>query len=120
METHDEFPNPARGDVAITIAGRRRVLRPSFAALAAAEAEGKPILALVEEAAEGRTRLSDIAHLLHFCMVVAEGETRPTPRELGEAILETGLAEALAAYRRLLEAALGGARNDADGDARDA
>ncbi len=106
--------NPVRGEVTITLAGRRHVLRPSFAALAAAESEGKPILALVEEAAEGRTRLSDIAQLFHFCLALEGGEERPSPAELGEAILKTGLAEALTAYRRLLEVALGGAQDNRD------
>lgn len=115
MSERNELCNPARGEVAITLQGRRYVLCPSFAALAAAETEGKPILALVEEAAEGHTRLSDIAHLFHFCLVADGGERRPSPAELGEAILKSGLAEALAAYRRLLEAALGGDRKEADG-----
>ena len=46
--------NPARGEAAIRINGEMLVLRPSFQALMAAEAEIGPLFALVERAAEGR------------------------------------------------------------------
>ena len=46
--------NPARGEAALTVGGEAILLRPSFAALVAAEEELGPLFALVERAAEGR------------------------------------------------------------------
>ncbi len=46
--------NPVRGEAAIRVAGEMLVLRPSFAALVAAEQELGPLFALVERAAAGR------------------------------------------------------------------
>ena len=44
--------NPARGEAGLMVAGQMRVVRPSFAALVAAEGETGPLLALVDRAAD--------------------------------------------------------------------
>ncbi len=46
--------NPARGECGLRVDGCDLVLRPSFAALVAAEGELGPLFALVERAVEGR------------------------------------------------------------------
>ncbi len=103
----DPRPNPARGELSLAIAGRDWRLVPSFAALARAEDEGKPLLQLVEEAAAGRTQLADMALLFHHCLVPQDGVSLPAREAVGAALVAMGLAEAVRLYRRLLEAALG-------------
>jgi hypothetical protein len=95
--------NAARGEAALTVAGERIVLRPSFEALVAAEAELGPLFALVERAAEGKLGLAEIATLFCHC---AQGAA---PRErIGEAIAEAGLANAAPVLRVLLQQILQG------------
>ncbi|MCD2325527.1 gene transfer agent family protein, partial [Sphingomonas sp. IC-56] len=52
-----------RGEAALMVGGQTVVLRPSFAALVAAEAELGPLFALVERAAEGRLSLGEMVGL---------------------------------------------------------
>ena len=92
--------NPARGETGIRAAGEMLVLRPSFAALVAAEEELGPLFALVERAAAGGLRLAEMAALFWHCRAdPPEGLTR---ERLGEAIVAGGLAEATPALRVLL------------------
>lgn len=103
----DGAANAARGEAALTVAGRRLKLRPSFAALVAAEEEIGPLFALVERAAAGGLRLSELAALFWHCLA-----DRPEglERELfAEAIAEGGLARATPALRILLAQILQGA-----------
>lgn len=89
--------NAVRGEAAI--AGF--VLRPSFAALVAAEAELGPLFALVERAAEGRLTLSESVALFWHCLAVRpEGLKR-------EAFGETVAAAGLAAMAPMLRVLLG-------------
>jgi hypothetical protein len=82
--------NAARGEACFAVDGVALVLRPSFAALVAAEAEIGPLFALVERAANGALRLSEVAALFWHCLRERpEGLTR---ERLGEAIVERGLA----------------------------
>ena len=91
--------NPARGEAALTIAGEERVLRPSFAALVAAEEELGPLFALVERAGRGELSLADIAALFWFC----QHGPAPLPREdIGEAVVAMGLAGAAAPLKAVL------------------
>ncbi len=79
------------------------MLRPSFEALVAAEEELGPLFALVERAAEGRLTLTETAALFEHC---AGGGV---PRErIGEAVVEMGLAKAVAPLRTLLSQILQG------------
>ncbi|MBS0255825.1 MAG: gene transfer agent family protein [Proteobacteria bacterium] len=99
--------NPWRGEASLTIGGRERLLRPSFAALVAAEGELGSLLGLVERAAGGELRLGEINTLFWHCLADREGLTRDA---LGEALVEQGLAACTAPLRALLEAVVQGGR----------
>jgi hypothetical protein len=75
------------------------VLRPSFAALVAAEEELGSLFALVERAGDGRLRLSEMATLFWHCL---DGRNAITRDEVGEAVIELGLAGSAAPLRTLL------------------
>jgi hypothetical protein len=91
--------NALRGEAAIMVDGRPRLLRPTFAALVAAEEELGPLFALVERAGEGRLALGEIAALFWHCLAEKDGLTRET---VGEAVLAQGLAESAKPLRVLL------------------
>jgi hypothetical protein len=91
--------NPLRGEAAIVIDGRDRVLRPTFAALVAAEEELGSLFALVERAGEGRLRLAELTALFWHCLTERDGATRD---EVGEAVTALGLAGAARPLRILL------------------
>lgn len=91
--------NPHRGEAMLEIGGSARLLRPSFAALVAAEEELGPLFALVERAAAGDLRLSEMAALFWHCLVRREGLTR---EDVGEAVMRQGLAACAAPLRCLL------------------
>jgi tail tube GTA-gp10-like protein len=95
--------NPARGEASLAVGGEPILLRPSFAALVAAEAELGPLFALVERAAEGRLTLAEMAGLFAHC---AGGAA--TRDEIGEAIAEQGLAKVTPALKLLLTQILQG------------
>lgn len=98
--------NPARGEAGLVVGGEAILLRPSFAALVAAEAELGPLFALVERAADGRLTLAEMAALFFHC---AEGRPEACSRErIGEAIAENGLAQATPALKALLTQILQG------------
>jgi hypothetical protein len=96
-------PNPARGEAGLTVGGATILLRPSFAALVAAEAELGPLFALVERAAEGRLTLAEMAALFAHC---AGGAV--TREQIGEAIAAQGLAKVTPALKLLLTQILQG------------
>lgn len=81
--------NPWRGEASLTVAGEARTLRPSFAALVAAEEELGPLFALVERAASGQLRLGELIGLFWHCLARREELTRD---QLGEAVVAQGLA----------------------------
>ena len=91
--------NRARGEASIVVAGRPRVLRPTFAALVAAEEELGPLFALVERAGGGEMRLGELAALFWHCLAEREGLTR---EDVGEAVMQIGLAGCAAPLRVLL------------------
>jgi hypothetical protein len=98
--------NPARGEAGLTVGGEAILLRPSFAALVAAEEELGPLFALVERAAEGRLTLAEMAALFFHC---ADGRPDGCTRErIGQAIAEQGLAKATPALKALLTQILQG------------
>lgn len=98
--------NGARGEAAIRVAGEMLVLRPSFAALVAAEAELGPLFALVERAAEGKLSLAEMVGLFWHCRHEApDGLTREA---LGEAVVAGGVAAATPALKTLLRQVLAG------------
>lgn len=86
--------NPLRGET--EIAGL--ALRPSFAALVAAEAELGPLLALVERAADGQISLTEIIALFWHCRM-----DRQISRDaFSEQVAAAGLAKMTPALRVLL------------------
>jgi len=92
--------NPVRGEASLTVGGARLVVRPSFAALVAAEEELGPLFALVERAASGSLRLGELAGLFWHCLSERpEGLTR---ERLGEALVEQGLAAVTPALKLLI------------------
>ncbi|MBU3078467.1 gene transfer agent family protein [Sphingomonas quercus] len=92
--------NPARGETAIAVGGQDITLRPSFAALVAAEQELGSLFALVERAAEGRLMLHEMVALFWHCAVPAEGEL--SRERLGEAVTEVGLVGAAPVLKALI------------------
>ncbi len=93
--------NPLRGETLLALGDRTLLLRPSFAALVAAEAEVGSLFALLARAGAGDVRLSDMAALLWHCTV----EPADTREAFGEALLAAGPSAALPAYRAILSAA---------------
>lgn len=98
--------NPARGEAALRIAGEVLVLRPSFAALVAAEQEVGPLFALVERAADGRLGLGELAGLCWHCL--RERPAGLTRAAFAEGLAAGGLAAAMPAVRVLLQQILSG------------
>ena len=98
--------NPERGEAALRVAGAELVLRPSFAALVAAEAELGPLFALVERAADGRLGIGEMVALFWHCLrETPEGLTREA---FGEGVAAGGLAAATPALKMLLGQILAG------------
>ncbi len=98
--------NPARGEAALTVGGWVLRVRPSFAALVAAEGEVGSLLALAERAGEGRLALAEIEALLWHCLA-----DRPEAMErarLGEALVAQGVGAAMPALRAILRQILMG------------
>lgn len=98
--------NPARGEARVRVAGDELTLRPSFAALVAAEAELGPLFALVERAADGRLAIGEVAALFWHCL--ADRPPALTRDALGEAIAAAGLTGIMPALRTLLAQILAG------------
>jgi hypothetical protein len=73
------------------VAGERLLIRPTFGALVAAEEELGSLFELVERAAAGALRLSEIAALFDH---LTRGRPEAITRErIGEAVVEKGLAK---------------------------
>jgi hypothetical protein len=98
--------NAARGEASVTVKNAALMLRPTFAALVAAEEELGPLFALVERAADGRLKLSEMVALFWHCRHDAAPDL--TREEFGEAIAEAGLSAATPALKILLGQILGG------------
>ena len=94
--------NPMRGEVAV--AGF--AVRPSFAALVAAEGELGSLFALVERAGEGRLTLGESTALLWHCRAAADEAVTRTA--FAEAVTSAGLAAVARAVRIVLHQVLEG------------
>jgi hypothetical protein len=90
----------------VRVGGAALVLRPSFAALVAAEGELGSLFALVERAASGGLLLSEIVALFWHCLVTRDGVTRES---LGEAVVAVGLSGVTPALKTMLRQILSGA-----------
>lgn len=98
--------NPHRGEASLVIADTAHVLRPSFAALVAAEEELGSLFALVERAGSGQLKLAEMIALYWHCLADRTGLTRDM---IGEALAAMGLAQASKPLRALLGQILQGA-----------
>lgn len=98
--------NPARGEAAFSVGRETVVLRPSFEALVAAEEELGPLFALVERAAEGGLKVSEMTSLFWHC--VAARPDWCTREKVGAAIAEAGLARVTPVLKLLLTQILQG------------
>jgi hypothetical protein len=94
--------NPVRGEA--SVAGF--MLRPSFAALVAAEEELGPLFALVERAAAGQLKLSEMVALFWHCRFEAPADL--ARGAFSDAVADAGLAAATPALKMLLGQILGG------------
>ena len=94
--------NPARGEA--SVAGI--MLRPSFAALVAAEEELGPLFALVERAAAGQLKLSEMVALFWHCRFKAPADL--TRDAFSDSVTASGLVAATPALKTLLGQILGG------------
>ena len=98
-------PNAVRGEVALVLGDETLCLRPSFAALVAAEAELGPLFALVERAAAGGLMLSEMTALFWHCLAPPEALDRA---HLGDRLVSAGLANVTPALRAMLAQILAG------------
>ena len=101
MSQPDTSPaaNVLRGEASLLIGDKPRVLRPSFSALVAAEEELGSLFALVERAGAGQLRLSEMAALFWHCLTDRADLSRD---DVGQAVVEMGLAAAAKPLRSLL------------------
>jgi hypothetical protein len=99
MTAGSRLPNAIRGEAALHVGGRAHLLRPTFAALVAAEDELGSLFALVERAGTGQLRLAELAALFWHCLDRQEPTTR---EDVGEAVVAAGLAGCAPALRTLL------------------
>lgn len=104
-QVRGDTANPWRGEALLELGGTAHVLRPSFAALVAAEEELGALFALVERAAAGELRLSELAALYWHCLASREGLEREA---FAEALVTAGLAQATRPLRGLLAQVLQG------------
>ncbi|MES2119219.1 MAG: gene transfer agent family protein [Pseudomonadota bacterium] len=92
--------NPYRGEASLEVGGEALLLRPSFNALIAAEEELGSLFELVERAAEGALKLSQIVALFDH---LSRGRPPAISRErIGEAVVEKGLAGVTPTLKLLL------------------
>lgn len=91
--------NGVRGEAALVLGERAFVVRPSFAALVAAEAEVGPLFALVDRAADGALGLSEMLALIWHC--VDERPADLTREMLGQMMLDAGLGQMMPVMRQI-------------------
>ena len=97
--------NRWRGEVALHLGTASHVLRPSFAALVAAEDELGSLFALIERASAGQLRLTELAGLFWHCLADQTGMTRT---DFSEEVARAGLARCTEPLKALLVQVLKG------------
>lgn len=98
--------NPARGEAVLRYGDRAIMLRPTFAALVAAEGEVGPLFALVERAAAGELKLSEMVALFWHCRSVPDDLADRAA--FSEAVIAAGIAACTPALKMLLRQILAG------------
>jgi len=104
--------NPLRGEAELVVGGQRLILRPSFAALVAAEEELGSLFDLVERAASGKLLLSEIVIL--FWHVIKDRPEDLQRAQLGEEMVQLGLTGVTPALKILLKQILTGRTRSED------
>lgn len=99
--------NPARGEVRLVLGDAAFVLRPSYAALVAAEQDLGSLFALIERSSSGHLNISELVSLFWHCL--ASDADRPERDAFGQMLLQAGLAQVTPAYRDLVRVILAGA-----------
>ena len=94
-----------RGEASIALAGRQYILRPSFAALVAAEDELGSLFAMVERASSGALTVAEMAALVWHCLPT---DARPKRELVGEALMSMGLVQASNPVRAIFTQVLKG------------
>ena len=103
--------NRLRGEVALTLGGCPHVLRPSFAAIVAIEERLGGMIGLAFKASKGELGVREMAVLIFETW--EKGRIgAPSEGEIGEMILDEGLASVAPAVSALLAAVLTGGRRD--------
>lgn len=98
--------NPARGEASLVICGETMLVRPSFAALVAVEAETGSLVAMAERAGQGEVTLAEIEAIIWHCL--ADRPTGLDRARLGDALLAAGLAKLMPVLRVILRQVLAG------------
>ena len=98
--------NALRGEATIAVQGGHILLRPTFAALVACEDELGPLFALVERAAAGGLKLSEMVGLFWHCR--ADADAGVTRADFSERLTQAGLAAMTPALKILLGQILSG------------
>jgi Phage tail tube protein, GTA-gp10 len=106
MSAAEARANPARGEAMLRVCGTMLVLRPSFEALVAAEAEVGSLFALVERAAAGRLGLGEMVALFWHCLKAPPAAL--TRDAFAEGVTQAGLAAATPALKTLIGQILAG------------
>nr|WP_106640193.1 gene transfer agent family protein [Allosphingosinicella vermicomposti] len=95
----DTIPITARGEAALIVRGQRVLIRPTFAALVAAEEELGALFPLAERAAAGGLGIGEMAGLIWHCVEARDGLSR---EDVGAAVVEMGIAKAVPVLRTVL------------------
>lgn len=74
--THGKTANSGRGEAQLEIDNNVYIIRPSFAALSAAEDEIGSLFDFVERAAAGKARLGEVVALFWYCLTDAKDMNR--------------------------------------------
>ena len=98
--------NALRGEASLMLGDTAIVLRPSFAALVAAEDEVGPLFALVERAAAGTLKLSEMVALFWHCR--HDPDAGLTRVQFSESVAQAGLSAMTPALKILLGQILSG------------
>lgn len=98
--------NMLRGEVQLPLADQAIDLRPTFAALVAAEAEIGSLFQLLDRAAAGDIRFADFGTLFWHCAVAAESWIG-SRGDFEAALVKAGATMLLEPYRALLRAVFG-------------
>lgn len=110
--------NANRGEVEITLAGDSYTLRPSFQALCEIEeATGMGIAALLRRYGDGAFGVRDVAAVL-WAGIRATDRQAPRMNEIGEIIVEEGLAAFVEPVGRFLARAVSGGGRERPGEAQ--